>query len=81
MGLMVEVKDKNTLEGESIVVSRVKDWWYHHPHSKNHLLKRYALRNKVTFVDSMSMGLPSMASPGSFPQDKQEAQELHPLVA
>jgi glycosyltransferase involved in cell wall biosynthesis len=66
MGLMVEVKDKNTLEGESIVCFAGEDWWYHHPHSKNHLLKRYALRNKVLFVNSISMGLPSMASPDFF---------------
>ena len=66
MGLMVEIKDKNTLEGESIVCFAGEDWWYHHPHSKNHLLKRYALRNKVLFVNSISMGLPSMANPDFF---------------
>ncbi len=64
MGLMVE--EKNTLEGESIVCFAGEDWWYHHPHSKNHLLKRYALRNKVLFVNSISMGLPSMANPDFF---------------
>ena len=66
MGLTVETKDKNTLEGESIVCFAGEDWWYHHPHSKNHLLKRYALRNKVLFVNSISMGLPSMANPDFF---------------
>ena len=66
MGLTVEAKDKNTLEGESIVCFAGEDWWYHHPHSKNHLLKRYALRNKVLFVNSISMGLPSMANPDFF---------------
>ena len=64
MGLMVE--EKITLEGESIVCFAGEDWWYHHPHSKNHLLKRYALRNKVLFVNSISMGLPSMANPDFF---------------
>ena len=66
MGLMVEIKDKNTLEGESIVCFAGEDWWYHHPHSKNHLLKRYARRNKVLFVNSISMGLPSVANPDFF---------------
>jgi glycosyltransferase involved in cell wall biosynthesis len=66
MGLMVENKDKNTLEGECIVCFAGEDWWYHHPHSKNHLLKRYALRNKVLFVNSISMGLPSMTNPDFF---------------
>jgi glycosyltransferase involved in cell wall biosynthesis len=66
MGLTVETQDKNALEGESIVCFAGEDWWYHHPHSKNHLLKRYALRNKVLFVNSISMGLPSMANPDFF---------------
>lgn len=57
---------KPALEGESIVCFAGEDWWYHHPHSKNHLLKRYARRNKVLFVNSISMGLPSMANPDFF---------------
>jgi glycosyltransferase involved in cell wall biosynthesis len=66
MGLMVEGKDTNALEGESIICFAGEDWWYHHPHSKNHLLKRYARRNKVLFVNSISMGLPSVANPDFF---------------
>jgi glycosyltransferase involved in cell wall biosynthesis len=66
MGLTVEAKQENALEGESIVCFAGEDWWYHHPHSKNHLLKRYALRNKVLFVNSITMGLPSMANPDFF---------------
>ena len=63
---MVEGKDTNALEGESIICFAGEDWWYHHPHSKNHLLKRYARRNKVLFVNSISMGLPSVANPDFF---------------
>jgi glycosyltransferase involved in cell wall biosynthesis len=66
MGLTVEASRNNTLEGENIVCFAGEDWWYHHPHSKNHLLKRYAKRNKVLFVNSISMGLPSMANPDFF---------------
>lgn len=66
MGLTPDAKPENSLEGESIVCFAGEDWWYHHPHSKNHLLKRYALRNKVLFVNSISMGLPSMANPDFF---------------
>ena len=66
MGLTAEAKRENALEGESIVCFAGEDWWYHHPHSKNHLLKRYARRNKVLFVNSISMGLPSMANPDFF---------------
>ncbi len=54
------------LEGESIVCFAGEDWWYHHPHSKNHLLMRYARGNKVLFVNSITMGLPSMANPDFF---------------
>ena len=60
------METKSALEGESIVCFAGEDWWYHHPHSKNHLLKRYARRNKVLFVNSISMGLPSMANPDFF---------------
>ena len=66
MGMTVDAKLENALAGESIVCFAGEDWWYHHPHSKNHLLKRYALRNKVLFVNSISMGLPSMANPDFF---------------
>src|SRR3984885_8318486 len=66
MGLIVEGKDKDALEDESIICFAGEDWWSHHPHSKNHLLKRYARRNKVLFVNSISMGLPSVANPDFF---------------
>src|ERR1700722_1683583 len=66
MGLTVEAKQENSLAGECIVCFAGEDWWYHHPHSKNHLLKRYAARNKVLFVNSISMGLPSMSNPDFF---------------
>jgi glycosyltransferase involved in cell wall biosynthesis len=54
------------LQGENIVCFAGEDWWYHHPHSKNHLLKRYARSNKVLFVNSITMGLPSMSNPDFF---------------
>lgn len=54
------------LTGESIVCFAGEDWWYHHPHSKNHILKRLAKRNKVLFINSLSMGLPAMSNPDFF---------------
>lgn len=54
------------LSGESIVCFAGEDWWYHHPHSKNHILKRLAAKNKVLFVNSISMGLPSLSNPDFF---------------
>ncbi|MCA1594025.1 MAG: glycosyltransferase [Acidobacteria bacterium] len=46
-----------------------EDWWYHHPHSKNHLMKRFARAgNRVIFVNSISMGLPSLAHKDLLPR-------------
>jgi glycosyltransferase involved in cell wall biosynthesis len=50
------------LEGHSIICFAGEDWWYHHPHSKNHIMKRLARQNRVMFINSISMGLPSMRS-------------------
>lgn len=54
------------ISGESIVCFAGEDWWYHHPHSKNHILKRLAKDNKVLFVNSISFGLPSVSNPDFF---------------
>ena len=54
------------LSGESIVCFAGEDWWYHHPHSKNHILKRLARHNRVLFVNSITMGLPSIGNPDFF---------------
>ncbi|HKN35810.1 MAG TPA: glycosyltransferase [Terriglobales bacterium] len=54
------------LSGESIVCFAGEDWWYHHPHSKNHILKRLARHNRVLFVNSITMGLPSVSNPDFF---------------
>jgi glycosyltransferase involved in cell wall biosynthesis len=46
-----------------------EDWWYHHPHSKNHLMKRFARAgNKVIFVNSISMGLASLSNKDLLPR-------------
>src|SRR5947209_849264 len=54
------------LADESIVCFAGEDWWYHHPHSKNHILKRLAQHNRVLFVNSITMGLPSIGNPDFF---------------
>ena len=54
------------LKGESIVCFAGEDWWYHHPHSKNHILRRLARDNKVLFVNSLSLGLPAVSHPDFF---------------
>lgn len=50
------------LSGESIVCFAGEDWWYHHPHSKNHIMKRFAQSNRVLFVNSITMGLPASSN-------------------
>jgi hypothetical protein len=49
------------LQNQSIICFGGEDWWYHHPHSKNHLMRRFARAgNKVIFVNSISMGMVSV---------------------
>lgn len=51
------------IRDESIICFAGEDWWYHHPHSKNHIMRRFARAgNRVIFVNSISMGLPSLTS-------------------
>lgn len=57
------------LSGKSLICFGGEDWWYHHPHSKNHLMRRFARAgNKVIFVNSISMGLPSLANKDLLPR-------------
>ncbi|MFL6256025.1 MAG: glycosyltransferase [Pyrinomonadaceae bacterium] len=55
--------------GKSIVCFGGEDWWYHHPHSKNHLMRRFARAgNRVVFVNSISMGLPGLGNKDLVPR-------------
>ena len=54
------------LSGESIICFAGEDWWYHFPHSKNHIMKRLATQNRVLFVNSLTLGLPSVSNPDFF---------------
>ena len=57
------------LHGKSIICFGGEDWWYHHPHSKNHLMRRFARAgNKVIFVNSISMGLAPLKSGEVWPR-------------
>ena len=57
------------LRDQSIICFGGEDWWYHHPHSKNHLMRRFARAgNRVIFVNSISMGLPSLAHKDLIPR-------------
>src|ERR1043165_2204120 len=57
------------LRDRSIICFGGEDWWYHHPHSKGHLMRRFARAgNKVIFVNSISMGLPSLSNKDLLPK-------------
>lgn len=57
------------IQGQSIICFAGEDWWYHHPHSKYHLMRRFAKAgNKVIFVNSISMGLPSLGNKDLLPR-------------
>jgi glycosyltransferase involved in cell wall biosynthesis len=57
------------IQGHSIICFAGEDWWYHHPHSKYHLMRRFARAgNRVIFVNSISMGLPSLAHKDLLPR-------------
>jgi glycosyltransferase involved in cell wall biosynthesis len=57
------------ISGKSIICFGGEDWWYHHPHSKNHLMRRFARAgNRVLFVNSISMGLASLGNSDLVPR-------------
>jgi glycosyltransferase involved in cell wall biosynthesis len=57
------------LHNQSIICFGGEDWWYHHPHSKAHLMRKFARAgNKVIFVNSISLGLPNLAHKDLLPR-------------
>ena len=61
------------LRNQSIICFGGEDWWYHHPHSKAHLMRKFARAgNKVIFVNSISMGLPALAHKDLLPRIKRK---------
>jgi glycosyltransferase involved in cell wall biosynthesis len=69
------------LQGKSIICFGGEDWWYHHPHSKNHLMRRFARAgNKVIFVNSISMGLAPMKSGELLPRVKRKLKSYAKLA-
>jgi hypothetical protein len=69
------------LHNKSIICFGGEDWWYHHPHSKNHLMRRFARAgNKVIFVNSISMGLAPMKSGEVWPRIKRKLKSYAKLA-
>jgi len=61
------------LHNRSIICFGGEDWWYHHPHSKAHLMRKFARAgNKVIFVNSISMGLPGLGHKDLLPRIKRK---------
>jgi glycosyltransferase involved in cell wall biosynthesis len=57
------------LQNHSFICFGGEDWWYHHPHSKYHLMRRFARAgNRVIFVNSISMGLASFNNKDLLPR-------------
>ena len=69
------------LKDASIICFAGEDWWYHHQHSKNHIMRRLARAgNKVIFVNSISMGLPSLTSVDLWAKIKRKLKSYARLV-
>jgi glycosyltransferase involved in cell wall biosynthesis len=69
------------LHGLSIICFGGEDWWYHHPHSKGHLMKRFARAgNRVIFVNSISMGLASLTNRDLLPRLKRKMRSYAKLA-
>ena len=69
------------IKDESIICFAGEDWWYHHPHSKNHIMRRLARAgNRVIFINSISMGLPGLKAPDLFSKIKRKLRSYSKLV-
>jgi glycosyltransferase involved in cell wall biosynthesis len=67
--LSADYTEANVIQGHSIICFAGEDWWYHHPHSKYHLMRRFARAgNRVIFVNSISMGLPGLSNKDLLPR-------------
>lgn len=69
------------IQNQSIICFAGEDWWYHHQHSKNHIMRRLARAgNRVVFVNSISMGLPSLSSRDLFSKIKRKLRSYAKAV-
>ena len=68
------------LKNRSVICFAGEDWWYHHPHSKNHIMKRLARENRVMFINSISMGLPNVRSADFFAKIRRKLKSMAKFV-
>ena len=69
------------LANHSIICFGGEDWWYHHPHSKAHLMRRFARAgNKVIFLNSISLGLPAIGHKDILPRISRKLRSYSKLA-
>src|SRR6266403_766852 len=69
------------LKDRSIICFGGENWWYNHPHSKAHLMRRFARAgNRVIFVNSISMGLASIRNKDLLPRIKRKLKSYAKLA-
>ena len=69
------------LSGENIICFAGEDWWYHHPHSKNHILKRLAQQEQGPIRQLDFDGIAFRVKPGFLSEDSAQAEELSEVAA
>jgi len=80
-GVVIVLSAVSMLTNHSIICFGGEDWWYHHPHSKAHLMRRFARAgNKVIFLNSISLGLPSLAHKDILPRISRKLRSYSKLA-
>lgn len=51
----------DTLVNENIICFAGEDWWYFNPHSNLHIMKGLARKNRILFVNSTGLRMPSIS--------------------
>lgn len=50
----------SSLQNENIICFAGEDWWYHNPHSNLHLMQSFSKDNRILFVNSIGVRMPSL---------------------
>ena len=80
-GVVIVLSAVSMLTNHSIICFGGEDWWYHHPHSTAHLMRRFARAgNKVIFLNSISLGLPSLAHKDILPRISRKLRSYSKLA-
>lgn len=58
--------ENKQLQDRCIICFAGEDWWFHNPHSNLHLMKAFAAKNRVLFVNSTGIKMPDYKTGGFF---------------